>query len=210
MKRLLTIIIFCLFLTFELKAQIIKTSELYNSNGRLLADSTIFITKKQFNKWASINDSLTKNILNNLQYPENCYKNGIYATIIISFNIDSDGTFYNYKLEKYFCERFKVADSLDPFLRMFEETIINSIMLFSGKYTSPGFKSDNNLLDKYYIPVDFSCNIPPFSDTTIRQIKNGWLSISKTHYGPYEWKEEGFPVLMPEKLQEENIKKEKE
>jgi hypothetical protein len=149
--------------------QTTSTSRLYKSNGRLIADTTFNISQRQLSKWTTIEDSLTKQILDKFNYPKICWENGIFGKIIISFDVDKKGMFKDFILEN----KYNISG-----VELFKDTAFNSTMFFSGVYADIGFKADTGLSEKYYLPIDFSFS----SDTTTRQIKNGWLTFEMKRY----------------------------
>ena len=170
MPLLLTIILTVFFLTDSFSQ---TTSKLYNTKGGLLADTSFKITKQQLTKWIKIEDTLTKNILNRLIYPTILFENEISGLFIISFTVDTGGIFNNFNIEKYFDKMSK--DTLQKeHIKMFAFNSTISIKYYSGQFEKKGFKTKKGS-EKYYLPFDFRTN----HDSTIRQIKKGWLTLDE-------------------------------
>lgn len=150
------------------------TAKLYDRNGRLFADIKKKITQRQLTKWMTIEDSLTSKILNRLHYPPILVESVITGQLIISFTVDSNGVFNDFRLEKFKGEMSGEFPGMD--IKLFTEICFGSTMLYSRDFFFNGFKSDNNKPDKYYLPIKFSIN----QNETIRQIKNGWLTFDFT------------------------------
>lgn len=85
MRNVLIILLLFLLTTFSLKAQSfsIFDSQLYDSLGRLRVDTTLKISKHQFQKWAAVEPFLIENILHRLYYPPILRENNINGNIII-------------------------------------------------------------------------------------------------------------------------------
>lgn len=153
------------------------TSKLYDKNGRLFADTQKKITQRQLTKWMAIEDSLTSMILNRLHYPLILFESVITGQLIISFTVDSNGVFNDFRLEKFKGGMSGEFPGMD--IKLFTEICFGSTMFYSRDFFFNGFKSDNNKVDKYYLPIKFSIN----QNETIRHIKNGWLIFDFTQTG---------------------------
>jgi hypothetical protein len=171
MIKLFTILTVIFLLTLSSVGQITSTSRLYKSNGRLIADTTFNISQQQLLKWTTIEDSLTKNILEKLYYPVVSRETNVAGKLIISFTLDTTGRFNDFYIEKYYMD-FS-PDTGDVFIKNFMKSSFYATKYFSGVFVKNGFKSDKDIIEKYYLPVDFHLN----PNDTYRQIKYGWLIL---------------------------------
>jgi hypothetical protein len=112
---------------------------LYNSLGQLRADTTLKISQKQLTKWINVEESLIETIINKLNYSQMAIENDIKGQMIISFDIDSTKSMFDYKLLK------KVGGGLEETLRLF---LIECDLI---KKLSP---TDNSVY-KYFLALNF-------------------------------------------------------
>jgi hypothetical protein len=91
--------------------------------------------------------------------------------VIISFNLNENGDFSEFRLEKSLCGT--VADSLSHIKNDFAWVSFIATRLFSGSFASHGFKAEKDHSERYYIPLRFCLN----RNRTNYQIKDGWLKI---------------------------------
>ena len=148
---------------------------MYNSKGQVIADTTFIITKEQLNKWINVEDSLTKMILSKLRYPDMLLENGMSGQIIISFSVDKNGMFNDFRLEKYLSELSK--DKLMIDIKFFTENAFGSTLFYSGDFAKQGFIADKKI-EKFYIPFKFDT----IDDHDIREVRKGWLTFLRKKY----------------------------
>jgi hypothetical protein len=114
-------------------------------------------------------------ILLKLRYPDMLLENGMSGQIIISFSVDTNGMFNDFRLEEYHSEFSK--DKLMVDIKFFTENAFGSTLYYSGNFANQGFKADKKI-EKFYIPYKFEtvdCH-------DIREVKNGWLTFLKKKY----------------------------
>ncbi|MEI6851374.1 MAG: hypothetical protein WCL06_00970 [Bacteroidota bacterium] len=171
MKRFIIIATVEFLLTFSAIGQTASISNLYYDDGRLIADTSFRISPQQLKKWTAVEDTLTKNILEKLSYPIVAKENNVFGKVIVSFTIDLTGRFNDFYLEKYY--NIKSADTGNLFINRFMKSSFYAIGCYSGIFATKGFKSDKDILEKYYLPINFLLN----PNNTYRQIKFGWLML---------------------------------
>lgn len=171
MTRIIITLTVVFLLTLLSMGQTTSASKLYDSKGRLLADTTFIITKSQLAKWTAIEDTLTKIILNRLEYPIMEYYNAISGKFIISFRLDTDGKFNDLRSTK---ADDNLPDSIhSSWNTRFLKSCFETTIFFSGRFLKNGFRSGKKNVEQYYLPFCFIV----YSKTNAKQIKNGWLTI---------------------------------
>lgn len=153
-----------------------STSILYDESGVLRANSSFKIPATQLQKWLVVEDTLLKKILNELHYPLELYEIGGVGKVIISFTVDENGKFNDFRFETY---QYGLGDRYNLFIG----ACFNAVLSSSGNDLPSEFYADNKL-EKYYLPFNFEIveNIP----NTVREIKDGSLTIKANYIRPVE------------------------
>ncbi len=170
--KTLFVLFFILFSnSLSLRSQTVSTSKLFDIKRQLIADSNVRLTKKQFNKWLLIEDTLTKLILDKLYYPQVEEESGESGKIIISFSLDENGGFSNFKLMNY---SFISNDSTYYSVTSFKKSAIFATKTYSAIFSQKGFKTEKKKVETYYLPIRF------YLGTKVeKSIKDGWLTFEK-------------------------------
>ena len=173
--------IFLLFSFLILSCHIAQASNvaslIYNSKGQLIADTNYRISKNQLHKFISVENKLTKQILDSLKTVPLFWENGLSFKVIVSFTVDEHSCFSNLHIERIMYPAVTTKhDSLlfvAPVYSNSNFMFLNPILENSCKFKKEGFKADKKKCEKYFLPILFGCN------NNSREIKDGWLFYQK-------------------------------
>ncbi|MES2628544.1 MAG: hypothetical protein V4616_06195 [Bacteroidota bacterium] len=174
---LCSVIVFPTVILSSLMAQ----SKLYNSSGALNADPSYKIGKKELIRWAGLEDSLIKNVLTRVAYPQMMLDNSISSSMIISFTIDGKGFLNDFRIENYKSHLKK--NELPNDIKLLSAACFNALIHLSGKYISPQITS--KISNRYYLPFRFIAN----GKENSKGILDHWIVISNK-----------YPDLIPKEM----------
>jgi len=89
LKTLLLLSLPTLFSLPPSSAQPLEKASLYNSNGQLLLDTSLTITKKQYAKWRKVEENILDELCSKIKYPQIAVANHLQSITILA--IDCDG-----------------------------------------------------------------------------------------------------------------------
>lgn len=146
----LSILLFSFLLSSVALAQ--KPSKIYDKKGRLIANSSFSIGKKQLNFFIKIQDTLIKQLISNqVEYPEEMREANMSESFIISFEINNEGNFRNIELENIkHARRYDSSTCIRYFLPAIS-TAFEKIKPLSGK--TPAYITNKKFLFafKFYL-----------------------------------------------------------
>ena len=122
-----------------------------------------------------IEDTLTRSILKCINYPQPEFENGMSGKVIISFTLDANGNFNDFRLEKY--QSKWSQDSIKSDITDFKKETFRVTRLFSGALAKKGFKTKENKIYKFYLPFEFIAGDRWNNHLVI----NDWLTLEKKY-----------------------------
>lgn len=127
-----------------------KSSLYYRADGKLIADTSLNISKVQLKKWLAVEDSFTSFLVKTIRYPDYAKEMGLGGKCIFSFKVDDEGKFSDFKME---------GDTNSKAFVVMKGAFLNSCAYYlsklSGMFYEKGFKSPAGKKGTYFMPIDF-------------------------------------------------------
>jgi hypothetical protein len=150
-----------------------KKSIIYDSKGKLMVDTSFVINQMQLTKWIEVEDSLSVRIMNRIHCAPILKDNEIQAQIVVSFTIDSIGRFNDFRIERSQSQSISDTSKMYwKFLEMYSASIFQSVLWTSQDFVSSNFIASSSVLEKYFLPFEFS-----YDDKPGNMIRNGWIKL---------------------------------
>lgn len=153
-------------------------SKLYNSKGRLIADTTFQIKTAQLKKFTAIEPELLKQLINNLSPPPaHQSKNDSILEIIICFTLDDKGNWSKIHIAKINSDDGATnSKNIPKNIQVHSDSLFfNSILKSKTEAIQLKFKAAKGKCEEYYLPYKYQSVYGEFK----KQIENGWLLFQR-------------------------------
>jgi hypothetical protein len=161
------IIVVIISLLWCIKSSCQTKSFLYNDRGRLIADKTYKISKRQLRKFISVESDFKEYLKKHIQSVITVVKDGFHAGyVIVSFKIGATDTLQQIKIEKDVEKRDYLSREV---LRVLKQMKIPQLIYSKGLSNK-----------KYFIAIDIN-PVKPHNPPGFIEIQEGIIPNSLTH-----------------------------
>lgn len=126
-----------------------KSSQLYRTDHRLRADTTLKIGPVRYAKWLKVEDTVCRIVCRNIRYPAICEDQQVTGHLILSFVINDSGCVTGVNFEG---DTASTGFKQDHFF--FPESK-RCLLIAASSFRDLGFRAQKGKTEMYYLPLEF-------------------------------------------------------